>query len=464
MKRNLFQFIAAYLPFLAFTMFMGAIAPQAVVVMAALSYAVASGDRAAESGGKITSFMRLGAVLYLLLVVVMIAFFIRILFAYHNIIIISVAALCIAGAALKKTSPRISISILVNALVVMFFFHFLPPDIDTKSFAKLNNEKYARVICSLKSYVTDGKSGVEGVRTIKIDDSENSVFFTVDHGPDGRDLPALFKVSLKDDEDIISLAGDRLFDIGFTPEGDLLATSYYDSKLLMINPQNLDVKKSLDTSTYPQHIIMDPRGGRVTVLHEGLGIANVYSLPELTFYKKTKISGAPSKIVVDSESRKAYASNWMYPYLLTETEIYSLKTTRKAVFMGFDGGGVALDKNRNRAYVTRGVTGDVVGVDLKTFEIVDRIKSPSFARPVFVDQKRNLIYVGNTSYPYVRVYDYDGKFLEEIFVGPNCREIVATPHTNRILAGSALGVIELKIDLILNSLRQKEIAAEEGGR
>lgn len=454
-------FILNYFPFVAFTALMGAIAPQAVVFMTLLSYAASTGDVAAASGNPVPKAARVGAPVYLLFVFIMIAFFIRILFAYHYVVILCAAALCVAAAVSKKISPRISIAIFLNVLVVMFFIHFLPPNIDSKSFAKLNNEKYARVVFSLKPYIVDSESGIEGVRTIKIDPAETAAFFTVDHGPDARALPSLFKVSLKEEALPATYSGDRLFDIAFAPDGNLLATSYYDSKLLLMNPVDLSVTKALDTSTYPQHIIMDPRGGRVTVLHEGLGIANIYSLPEMTFYDKTKISGAPSKIVVDDESRKAYASNWMYPYLLTETEIFSLRTTRKAVFMGFDGGGVALDKNRDRVYVTRGVTGEVLGIDLKTFNVVDKIKSPSFARPVLVDQKRKLIYVGNTSYPYVRIYDYDGKFIDEIFAGPNCREIVASPASNRILAGTALGVVELKVDMVINSIAQKRKAAEE---
>jgi len=55
--------------------------------------------------------------------------------------------------------------------------------------------------------------------------------------------------------------------------------------------------------------------------------------------------------------------------------------------------------------------------------------------------------------PYLRVYGYDHRLLARVYVGRNCRAIYLTPKTNRLLAGTALGVLEVRIDMLLKDKR-----------
>ena len=154
--------------------------------------------------------------------------------------------------------------------------------------------------------------------------------------------------------------------------------------------------------------------------------------------------------MVDRDSRSFFASNWLYYFMLTEIEMYSLRRTGAKFFLSFDSGGVDLDRRRGIVYVSKGFSGVIFGLDRRSFEVVHRIDTRPFVRAVCADEKRNLVYAGNVIEPYVYVYRPGGKPVGKIFTGSNCREIVVAPKSGRVFAGTAFGLIELRVDKLIS--------------
>jgi len=431
---------------------MGPVLPPAIAVTFILAVAYAFYRRAADIGDKPRLTTRVGIVIYWLALALLLAHFLRVLVYFHDVLLLAIAVVAFLPVAFGKWRAEAGAGLLLNACALLFFIHFIPEDITPATVGRLVEEEHARPVYTFfdasKKFDEKFSPPNDGIRTMLLNGAGDTLYFTVDTGA-GENIATLYRVPL-DGGDVVTYSGGRLFGLAFTPgEEKLLATSYYDRKLLVLDPEDLSVRGSRETSEYPQFIIPDERGGRVTVTHEGLGIVTRYALPDLEYIDKTRIASAPSKIAVDYETRTFFAANWMYYYMLTEVEMYSLRRTGKKFFMSFDSGGIDLDQSSGRVYISKGLSGIIFGVDRETFEIVDRIRTSPFVRAVCVDERRGLIYAGNVTEPYIRAYRPGGDEVGKIYAGPNCRDIIVDPDSGRVFAGTVFGVIELEVDKIL---------------
>jgi len=116
---------------------------------------------------------------------------------------------------------------------------------------------------------------------------------------------------------------------------------------------------------------------------------------------------------------------------------------KKKFFLSGISGGISYDRLKDRLYISSLFSGRVYGVDRGTFEVVDIIKAPPLARAVCVDNSTHLILIGNVAEPYVRVYNDKNVLITKIYTGKRCREIYQDPRSDRIFAGTQIGVMEI---------------------
>ncbi len=445
-------------PFILFDILLGSIFPAGIPISMLFAFVYATGFSRINSTTSKKHVGYLLLVLYFSAVFIVFGVFCRIVIYQFAIMLIASLVALLLISATKKMKFISCLAIFTNLCTALVFIMFTPPSINHVIIESVRNDKYADVLYSFEDFDSVLKNGkikskYQGVRSIIIDSNERFAYFSADTGKmdAGEPVPTIFRTELADNHWTETVTtGDRSFGLAFSPdEKYLFATGYYSKNLFAINTRDLKIDKTIKTSSYPQFIIVDEKGNILTVLHEGLGIANVYSLPDLKFYRKSKISASPSKLIVDTVSRTMFSSNWMYPYLLTETEIYSQLTRRKKYFLSFAGSGIDIDRSHNKVFVANSFAGYIYGIDRMSWEQTDRIKVRPVIRSLCVDDTRNLIYAGNMADPRIRVFDYEGNLLGSIYAGANCREIVKTPKSNRILAGTIIGLVELNIESFL---------------
>lgn len=451
-KKRIKNIAAGFFPFLMLALLMGRVAPPAIAVCIALAYIYSLYRDRKDGDRKPGAVLIAGMAAYWAAVAGITAVAGRALWDYYAAPLAVVAAVAAAMLALRRWNAVFSVGALSNVCALLLFLVFSPPKITMEMLERLEAEPRAEALYLLpdRDKIAEGvpASAGQGVRSIVTDSAESTLFFSVDHKPPGDTDPyrfeSIYRVDLANPADVKAFRGDRIFDVELTPdEQKLLATSYYEKKLLALDPATMSILDSRETSTYPQFILVDEPGGRVTVTHEGLGIATIYTLPDIKYHKKEKLGAAPADIAVDRANRMFYTANWLSRHVLAEVEFFSHRVRRRKFFFPPASGGVSIDTARDRIYLSLGLSGQIVGVDRKSFQVVERIGTKTMVRPVCVDAARKLIYAGNMKEPFVSVFDFDGEPAGKIYTGSHCRVFYLTPRTNRVLAGTILGVIEL---------------------
>lgn len=442
-------FLASLFPFVCFDVFFGPVFFPVIPATIAIAYFHSLRLSAAEKKKRAGCSLKLVSFSYWAAILIPLFILCNILLAHYLLITAAALAAIAIPAFLKKWRPEITAGILLNISIAALFPMLVPPRITPATLERLENENRVRPIFTFAGRSAAGRGKIDtpyqGVRSIITDSEERAVYFTADVGRGDIGIPSLFRVPLDGKPEIGRFAGDRMFGLAFTPGGGkLLATGYYKHKLHILDPETLRPLGERNAPMFPQLIIVDPRGGRVTVTHESHGTVSVYLLPDLKPFAVKRIAAAPSVIAVDRESRTFFAANWMHTFLLSEIEIYSLRARHRKFPFTPASGGVDFDRESGIVYAINSLDGRIHGVDRASWDTALTFRAPPFARTLRVDAKRRLIYVGNAVEPYIRIYNLDGVLLGRIFAGSNCRDIFLTPVSNRVLAGTTLGLMELK--------------------
>jgi hypothetical protein len=427
---------------------------QIGIVTTPLSFIIAryyaKSSMSAKSGKYSPLKRRFAGILYWTPIFAGMAVFLRMLFCFYALfILLSFAILVFLGVRRKWRKEAVA----GLMLAVFFFFFTMPFGNSNFNPGRLKHERYVRPVYLFADHVIEkGKKKTNppnGVRMIITSPDDSALYFTADiskvgAGKGGGRFKSMYRVSLLDQKDVRELASsDRIFGMAFMPGGDrLLATSFYEAKLLILDPATLKIMGFRKINDKSQFIIPDPEKKSVIVTYERNNAGTELMLPDLRKQLSINIVSSPGKIVVDYGKRVVFASNWMYPYLLTENSL-SMEAYRKKFFLSGVSGGIDYDRRRDRIYISSAYTGWVYGVDRNTFEVVDKIKTLPFARAVCVDEKRRLILIGNAVDPYLRVYGYNRVLLAKIFIGKQCREIYQDGASGRIFVGTSLGVSEI---------------------
>jgi len=455
-------FLGGLFPFAAIVVLMGQVAPAFLALSLFLAAIYALNRRNEAEGRQQGRRLSRGLAFYFIVLFALLFFMFRMAVYYHPAIVLPVALAAAALAAAKKTRLETAAGILLNLSTVLVFLLFLPPRFSPSLIGKIRGERYVRPVYlfmgDLKQPDRESFVSYDGVRSIIANEDESRLYFTAKGGAGPRRkynrFFSLHSIDPHNPRDDIRWSRCRIFDAALTPDGsNLLATDYDNRKLLVLDPETLEIRKTLPTNPFPMFIVIDKAHNRLFVTHEGIGFIIAYGLPGIARIDKRLTFSAPIAAAIDWNSGEMYAANWLFPFMLSELDMYDMSVRHVKFPLSFAGAGAALDFDRNRVYVSNILSGKVAAVDRETFRSVGRLDALPGVRPVAVDEKRKLIYAGNMMEPYLRVYGYDHRLLARVYVGRNCRAIYLTPKTNRLLAGTALGVLEVRIDMLLKDKR-----------
>ncbi len=460
--KTLGHFLGGLFPFAAIVALMGPVAPAFLALSLFLAAMYTLCRRHETEGRRPSRRLSRALALYFIVLFALLFFMFRMAVYYQAAILLPAALAAAALTAAGKIRVNTAAGILLNLSTIFVFLLFLPPRFSQSLIGKLEDETHVRPVYLFmgdpKRPDSESFKAYDGVRSIISNADESRLYFTAKGGagPKKNNIRffSLHGIDPRDPRDDIRWSRSRIFDAAITPDGSkLLATDYDNKRLLVLDPETLEVRKSLPTNPFPMFIVMDKTHKRVFVTHEGIGFIIAYRLPDVERINKKLTFSAPIAAAIDWNSGEMYTANWLFPFMLSELDMYDMSARRVKFPLSFAGTGVALDFTRDRVYVSNILSGKVAAVDRETFRSAGKLDSLPGIRPVVVDEKRKLIYVGNMMEPYLRVYGYDHRLLARVYIGRNCRAIYLTPKTNRLLAGSSLGVLEVNVDNLLKNKR-----------
>ncbi len=463
--RALILFLTGLFPFLFVNGAMAFVVPPLPALTLVLCGGYAAVRLRRERGVEPGRTAKLLYAAYFALLFFFLFFLFRFSVYHYAAVLLPALAACIALAAARKLRVELAAGLLLNITTLCVFLLFLPPRCSDKLLDRINTEKYIRPVFLFMGNTTRPDRGAfrlyDGVRRITSNSDESRLFFTAKGKGNEKNDAGFYSLRSIDpripgSEKPIRWSSSRIYDAELTPdEKYLLATDYDNGKLLKLDAATLEPVESRPTNPYPMFIVVDRIFNRAFVTHEGNGTMIEFSLPDLEQKHKKNVFGSPIDVAVDWNSGEMYTSNWMFPYMLSEIDLHLLKKIRVKFPLSFVGGGVALDSARRRVYVSNSMSGKVFAVDRDTFGTTGTLRAKPGARPVLVDEKRKLIYVGNMLGPDLLIFGFDHRRVGSVYVGRNCRALYLTPKTNRLLAGTALGIFEVNVDLLLYDERQR---------
>ncbi|MFA6450740.1 MAG: hypothetical protein WCX65_14800 [bacterium] len=371
-----------------------------------------------------------------------------------------IITICLLIAAVKRTRFETGAGILLNIATLIIFSLFTGTTLNHDVVQLIKTEKYVKPIFLFSdNYNKQDAKLYNGLNRIVVSRDERYVYFTAKESrKDGiPQYDSLFRIELDRPENIKTWHHDRLFDLALIDnDTKLLATDYKNDRLWLLNAETLKPIRSVATKPRPLNIVTDEKHRRFIVTHEGLTSFLIFSLPNLRLFGAQFNHACPEWVTVDPDKNFMYSSNvCSLPFLLSEVDLRTLKTTRKQFPLRFISFGNGLDRKRGRIYVSVIVTGRIRVVDQKTFRRIGAFMTKPGVRSVVFDEKRDVIYVGNMIDPYLRVYGSDYSLLGKIYIGRICRVIYISPKSNRVFAGSMYGLLEIKIDDLLRDSKKK---------
>lgn len=218
-------------------------------------------------------------------------------------------------------------------------------------------------------------------------------------------------------------------------------------ELLVLDPNTLKILKKQKIKLYPDGIVIDKKRDRIIVTYEGgeLGAYDPESLKEkmLIHDGGLKYCGITNG-VYSKKCDKIFIARQFTPFILTGARCHDLKTSM-AKFMGLSSWGITLDHKEKYIYITDFFLGKIYKVNAKNFKIVRSARIKSGIRPVEIDDKRNLIYVGNYLNPYLLILNKNFRVIKKIFVGNPCRGLKLLKN-GRLFAATVFGLVEIHVN------------------
>ena len=360
------------------------------------------------------------------------------LFSLFPLFIIIIWALFLFMIFLNILAP----SFLLSLLPALFFIVLMKGNYITEE-TMYNALKYshAKVIAP-----------VPWTRSIFSDDEERNIYFTVQQ-PEARrkrrSFYTLYRTNLTDK----NMEPDSL-NYFFCPAGvydakrkNIKLVSRVTDELLTVDDKHLQIIKKHKIRRDPDDIIFDETSDLLLVLYEegGIGTYDPVTLKEITFSRWPCC--VSSKFILSQKQKKVFIASLFTPITLTTADGGSLKQLQRKV-LGLSSWGVDIDSREENVYLTDFFFGRLYKLDADTLSVKQSSWIKSGIRPVEIDEKRKLVYVGNYLDPYLLVLDENFNQIKKIFVGKTCRDIKLLKN-GRLFVATQLGLVEVHVDEIL---------------
>ena len=296
-----------------------------------------------------------------------------------------------------------------------------------------------------KSVILRVPSGT--VRNIFTDDKEEFLYFTAYGRSEWKGVPyeTFFRVPLKKRGKLQSLIYPFCYAGAYDKKRHLIFLLGRDTdELLVVSPDTMNVLRKTKIFRNPADIYMDEKRDRLIVLFEWrMAVYHPETLSPLGVYSAKRGANFVQGVVLKKRDTIALAC-----FTVGGVQERDLKTCRvKRKFLDMTPWAVTADPDENFLYVTDFLRGTLSVLDIRTFSVVKRARIQSGIRPVEVDEKRGLVYVGSFLSPYLFVLDENLSVKKKIFVGNPCRDIKLL-RNGRLFVGTRFGLVEIKVDAL----------------
>lgn len=348
---------------------------------------------------------------------------------FHPVIVIF--AWIITLLLLKRSPSIIPLQILNMFFIILVIYNgFIAP-----KFQKLKQDSCVRVLVS-----TDA-----AVRNIFTDDKEENLYFTAySSNPDPTTkYKTFFQVPLMRKGKIKSILHSFCYDGAYDKKRKVIyLLSRFTNEILIVSPETLKILKRFEVAGQPAAITMDEKRDTLIILFEwGMAIYDAKTFKKVVLLDRKNSANFVQGIVLKKWDK--FCAVCFTLGGVQERELKTGKITRKKHLL--TPWGITTDKDEKHIYVTDFLTGKLSILDMKSFRIVKSIRLKSGIRPVEVDDRRNLIYVGNYLDPYLIILNKELKILKKIYVGNPCRDIKLLKN-QRLFAGTNLGLMEITVN------------------
>lgn len=353
---------------------------------------------------------------------------------FHPVIVIF--AWIITLLFLKRSPSIIPLQILNMLFIILVIYNgFIGP-----KFQKLKQDSCMRVLVSTHA----------AVRNIFTDDKEENLYFTAYRSNQNQTTKykTFFQLPLKEKGGLKSITHSFCYDGAYDKKRKVIyLLSRLSNEILIVSPKTLKILQRIEVGGLPAAIYMDEKRDRLIILFEwSMAIYDAKTFRKVVIFDRINSANFVQGIVLKRWDK--FCAVCFTLGGVQERELKTGKITRKKHFL--TPWGITTDKDEKHIYVTDFLTGMLSILDMKSFKTVKSIRLKSGIRPVEVDDRRNLIYVGNYFYPYLIILNKELKILKRIYVGNPCRDLKLLKN-GRLFAGTNFGLVEVHVDSCLRS-------------
>lgn len=284
------------------------------------------------------------------------------------------------------------------------------------------------------------------VRNIFADDKEDFLYFTAYGRSEWKGVPyeTFFRVSLKKRGKLQSLIYPFCYAGAYDKKRHLIFLLGRDTdELLVVSPDTMNVLRKTKIFRNPADIYMDEKRDRLIVLFEWrMAVYHPETLSPLGVYAAKRGANFVQGVVLKKRDTIALAC-----FTVGGVQERSLKTCRIKRQLRFylTPWAISTDSDEKLLYVTDFLRGTLSVLDAQSLRVVKSARVQSGIRPVEVDEKRGLLYVGSFLSPYLFVLDENLSVKKKVFVGNPCRDIKLL-RNGRLFVGTRFGLVEIKVD------------------
>lgn len=169
-----------------------------------------------------------------------------------------------------------------------------------------------------------------------------------------------------------------------------------------------------------------------------------------TFYRR--VASAPFMTLIDTfvynpARHGYYASSVSGEFMFLSDEYFSPVVSRR---LGIPTIGLDYDAASDRVYAAGTLTREILELDGVSLEVIDRIKTGTTVRELYIDQARGLILTAGYTDGYFDALGLsDHRRVFRLFVGRLARSIHWEPISGRVFVASSCGLWELDMDRLL---------------
>lgn len=330
-------------------------------------------------------------------------------------------------------------------------------------FAAIDRSEYVRpLLYNEPDHPREAKKYLHGyhllVRNMILSPDGKYVFATnfdpMDRG-DTTVLPSILKIPVDSEPEHMEFINYTYSqELAYDTRRDLIYVAGHSAdRLAMLSVYPFKLLKEVGTADKPHNLVYEPIDDRLYVVHESsrCRIHQPGTLALISVVDSTPWLMSPFEPKVDRQKNTITMASLVPIYQLGELALDNSRPPRLAT-VGLGSFGLEENKKTNSLIYSDTFLGVIIELDRDSWDLIRFKFVGGSPRKVVFDERRNLLYVAKFFRQEMSIYDATTwEPIADVPVGINVRDIRIASDT-RIYVGSAAGIMEVKMDRLLDDL------------